>query len=109
VQVALYRVTQEALSNVSKHARARCASVRLAVMPAPEPERPWAGDVTITIADDGRGFDPHTPYPGHFGMLTMRERATAIGASLSLESAPGSGTTVTVTWRGSAHQQEADA
>jgi PAS domain S-box-containing protein len=107
VQMALYRVAQEALSNVGKHARARHAWVRLAVAPPFEAGQPWEGRVTITVADDGRGFEVAAPSPGHFGMLTMRERAADIGAALEFVSAPAAGTTITVTWCGVAPIQEA--
>lgn len=102
VQVALYRIAQEALSNACRHARAPNVTLALAVAPAYTPGKPWEGAVSITVADDGRGFDPATARAGHFGLATMRERAADIGASLEVASAPGAGATVTVTWRGAA-------
>ena len=83
----LYRLAQEALHNAVKHAQANHAWVELA-----------AGDgaVVLIVRDDGVGFDPAEPHPGHFGLETMRERASRIGAELSLDSAPGRGTRVRV-------------
>jgi PAS domain S-box-containing protein len=83
----LYRLAQEALHNAVKHAQAKHAWVEL-----------MAGDdkVVLTVGDDGVGFDPAEPHPGHFGLETMRERASRIGAEMSLESAPGAGTRVLV-------------
>jgi signal transduction histidine kinase len=88
VRVALYRIAQEALNNVAKHSCARRASVGLACDD---------GAVRLTIADDGNGFDIKAP-SGQLGLGIMRERADAVGAALDLRSAPGEGTTVTVTW-----------
>ena len=83
----LYRLAQEALHNAVKHAQAKRAWVELVAAD---------GEVVLTVRDDGVGFDPAEPYPGHFGLETMRERALRIGADLSLESAPGTGTKVRV-------------
>jgi len=90
VKVALYRIAQEALNNVVKHARARRVVIELA---ADE------GAVTLRIHDDGRGFDPAAVPPGHFGLGNMRERAAGIGADVVIESAPGHGVLITVLWR----------
>jgi PAS domain S-box-containing protein len=91
VHIALYRITQEALNNISKHARANRAHVSLCC----EPER-----VVLCIGDDGRGFDPGTTQSHQLGMEIMRERAQAIGASFKIESQPGKGTEIRVTWPG---------
>jgi signal transduction histidine kinase len=89
VQLALYRLAQEALNNVGKHAQARQAEVRLI----------WAAEhLCLEIGDDGRGFDPTAIPPGHLGIGFMHERAAAIGASLYIDSRPQAGTTVTVRW-----------
>ncbi len=85
---ALFRIAQEALHNVEKHARARRVQVELdfdADGPA----------VLLRVSDDGRGFDPRqiTPSPdGGFGLAGMRERARLVGGTLEVESAPGRGT-----------------
>lgn len=90
VKVALYRIAQEALNNVVKHAQARRAEVTLCYQP---------GGLILRIEDDGRGFDAAAIPPGHLGAGIMRERAVAVGASLSVESSPGHGTRVRVEWR----------
>lgn len=89
VQIALYRIAQEALNNVAKHAQAR--QVRVAVRNAD-------GAVTLLIEDDGRGFDREAVPAGHFGLDIMRERAEAVGAALSVDSEVGKGARIEVTW-----------
>jgi signal transduction histidine kinase len=84
----LYRLTQEALNNVVKHARTVAASVVITSGPA---------QVTVAIRDDGIGFDPDLGRPGHLGLASMRERVTRLGGRLDVASAPGSGTTITAT------------
>jgi signal transduction histidine kinase len=87
VEEQLYRLGQEALANVVKHARASSATVRIA-----------ATDdiVTIEVTDDGRGFDPAAVGPEHFGLRSMRGRAADLGGRLELTSAPGGGTVLRV-------------
>ena len=91
VEVALYRIAQEALQNVAKHAEA--SRVRLSLS---------AGEagVRLAIDDDGRGFDGDGVADAEdrhsYGMVGMRERAELIGATLSITSWPGRGTTVEV-------------
>ena len=84
----MYRVAQEALNNVTKHARARYVSVHL---------KRTEGCVVMTITDDGRGFaiDQDSP-TGHFGLLDMRERAASMGSRLKVESDPGHGACLSV-------------
>jgi signal transduction histidine kinase len=84
----LYRLAQEALHNVVKHAGASRAVVRL------EPEE--RGQLVLEIDDDGAGFDPATVLDGHLGLRTMADRAQQIGGTLEVRSAPGAGTTVRV-------------
>ena len=89
IALVLFRVAQEALNNISRHARAQRVTVRL-----------LAGSATLclSIHDNGCGFDPdHLPAGNHFGLLGMRERVAAIGGQLTIESQPGQGTTITVT------------
>jgi signal transduction histidine kinase len=85
----LFRIAQEAVNNALKHAGARRIDVRLLMAPPL---------VTLTVRDDGRGFDPAAPHiqSKRLGLTSMRERAEALGAKLSVESSPGSGATVRV-------------
>ena len=93
-EIALFRITQEALSNVSKHA----AAARVTVS-----QRCEGGELLLSIADDGCGFLPGeaSPQPtgSGWGLTIMRERAELIGASFRVDSAPGAGTTVTLAVR----------
>src|SRR6185369_13945140 len=80
VQVALYRIAQESLNNIVKHARAQQAAVHLTLAPA---------GVHLEISDDGLGFDLAATRLTSLGLRIMRERAEAIGADLQLDSAAG--------------------
>jgi signal transduction histidine kinase len=84
---ALVMIVREALHNVARHSGAARVEIVL--------ERD-GGQLVLVIADDGRGFDPAMPRPGHFGLQSMRERATAVGGTLSLISGLGLGTQVRV-------------
>jgi signal transduction histidine kinase len=94
VAVNLYRVVQEALANVARHAAAQRVAVRLT----------WGNPgLSLTIEDDGQGFfvpdDLHQlAARGHFGLVGLAERAELIGAQWMLESAPGQGTTLRLVW-----------
>lgn len=85
VEENVYRLVQEALSNVVRHARATQVTVRLA---APEPGSPA---VELEVTDDGVGFDPGQREPGHFGLGAMAERAAVLGGNLQVASSPGGG------------------
>jgi signal transduction histidine kinase len=87
VEEQLYRLGQEALANVVKHARASTATVHIAVAD---------GTVTVEVADDGRGFDPATVGPEHFGLRSMRGRVADLGGRLEVTSAAGGGTILRV-------------
>jgi signal transduction histidine kinase len=89
VETTLYRIAQEALTNVAKHARATKVDVIL--------ER-HDDSVFLIVEDDGVGFDPaEAGSTGRgFGLLGMQERAALVGASLQIESAVGKGTTIFV-------------
>jgi len=89
VKVALYRIAQEALNNVSKHSAATDVIITLFYD---------AKQTLLKIKDNGCGFDINEPHPGHLGLKIMQERADAIGASLTIDSTPKQGTSVTVTW-----------
>lgn len=95
VQIALYRITQEALSNVIKHSNASRAEVYLNT----RPDR-----VELSISDDGCGFDPARVASEHFGLSIMRERAAGINAVLEVLSQPGCQTLVRVVWTNSSHR-----
>ena len=84
VEEHLYRIALEALNNSIKHAQAATVRVRISVAPS----------VEMLIADDGTGFDTRQHRPGHLGLGTMQERAESIGATLTVESVAGRGTTV---------------
>ncbi|MBE2270885.1 MAG: sensor histidine kinase [Anaerolinea sp.] len=90
VQITLYRIAQEALNNIFKHADAASVTVRLVY----EEEK-----VCLTITDDGRGFDPQLVTAEHMGLAIMGERIAGIGGHLIIESQTGFGTTVCATWR----------
>jgi len=89
VHLVFYRVTQEALSNVVKHAEARSAHVEVVG---------GAGETRLIVNDDGRGFDPQAVPTDRLGIVTMRERAESIGARLEIASEADRGTVVTLTW-----------
>jgi signal transduction histidine kinase/PAS domain-containing protein len=101
VKVALYRIAQEALNNIAKHAGATQATVSLRCFPSPAEGERAGGWVELTIRDDGIGFDPVSVAPDSLGLSIMRERAEAIGAVLTIESQRGAGTQIEVIWRGS--------
>ena len=95
VHVVLYRVAQEALNNVVKHARASAVELILRCAAAPD----GAGRrVELEIRDDGRGFDPEGIAPDHLGLGIMRERAETIGARLEVETSAGNGTRISLSW-----------
>jgi PAS domain S-box-containing protein len=87
LEEVLYRISQEALHNVVKHAAARQVTLTI--------DRP-ANGVRLRIVDDGRGFDAATVPDGHLGLAGMRARAEKIGAYLDVTSRPGAGTTIEV-------------
>ena len=83
---ALYRIGQEAIHNVVKHANASCATIRISA----------EGDdrLRLMVTDDGDGFDPDEVPRGHLGLIGMRQRIDLVGGELRVESAPGSGSTI---------------
>ncbi len=84
-QQVLLRVVQEALHNVVKHAHATHVTLRASAD---------ASALILEVGDDGVGFVPTGPFPGHLGLTSMRERLAALGGVLEVESAPGEGTCV---------------
>jgi signal transduction histidine kinase len=85
-KIELYRIAVEALHNAVRHGQPKAISISLAGGPR---------SLCLTVQDDGRGFDPNQPRPGHFGLSSMRERATAIGAHLDIQSS-NTGTRISV-------------
>jgi PAS domain S-box-containing protein len=90
VHVAAFRIAQEALNNVVRHAHAGTARVELELGP---------GGLRLIVADDGCGYDPSRPVDSsHLGLVSMRERAADVGARLDVTSCPGGGTRVELEW-----------
>ncbi len=88
VRLAIYRIVQEALHNALRHAAADEAVVRFEIID---------DTLRVTIRDNGAGFNPqHSARPTALGLLSMRERAAAIGATFAVMSRPGDGTTVMI-------------
>ena len=87
IELGLYRIAQEALANALRHAQAGRIDLQLTT----EPER-----VSLTVRDDGRGFDPRRLPPGSFGLVGMSERARLLGGRFDLASRKGRGTRVRV-------------
>ena len=105
LHVALYRIAQEALNNVVKHARASQVAVRLRCSPLMPSSSSREGggqamEVELVIRDDGLGFVLDDVSPDHMGLGIMRERAETVGAQLEIASQTGQGTQVTVVWSG---------
>ncbi len=87
IEEVVYRIAQEALHNVVKHAAAKEVRLELARV---------ADGVRLIVADDGKGFDPSSVADGHLGLAGMRTRAERIGARFDCRSAPGQGTTIEI-------------
>lgn len=87
VEMALFRICQEALTNVGKHASASKATISL---------KESNGDVRLSVADDGCGFHVESGADGKWGLITMRERAANVGVKLRVESTEGKGTRIVV-------------
>ena len=88
LEEVLYRISQEALHNIVKHAAARQVTLSI--------DRTSRG-LRLRIVDDGKGFETTSVPDGHLGLAGMRARAEKIGALLEVTSKPGSGTTIEVT------------
>lgn len=85
---AIFRIAQESLTNVARHAGASVVTVTLSSN---------AGAVVLEISDNGQGFDPDQARPGHsYGLLGMIERARALGAEMQVRSSPGAGATISI-------------
>ncbi|MBV9455404.1 MAG: ATP-binding protein [Rubrobacter sp.] len=88
VEVGLYRICQEAMTNVARHAEAEHVAIQLVATPE---------QVRLAVEDDGRGFDASEISTGHHGLVGMNERAKMLGGSFDLQSNPGTGTRIQVT------------
>lgn len=86
VEQALYRVLQEALSNIARHAEADTVGLSLSVSPH---------QVTLTITDNGRGFDVNVVSSNSYGLTGMKGRLSEVGGTLKVDSSPSAGTTIT--------------
>jgi two-component system NarL family sensor kinase len=87
VEASMFRIAQEALTNVARHAQAQRVEVSLTI--ANE-------GVTFEVIDDGMGFDPTAIPQGHFGLIGLRERTKLLGGTLKLSTSRGNGTQLTV-------------
>ena len=85
LRLALYRVTEEALGNIARHAQANEAWVSLSLTPIQE--------FLLVVRDNGDGFNPAEAYPGH-GLLSMEDYAAGMGGTIEVQSSQGMGTTV---------------
>jgi PAS domain S-box-containing protein len=88
IEITAYRIVQEALTNVARHAQVQEASVQLSL---------GSGSLRVVVEDRGAGFDLRRPSTGTVGLAGMRERAAAVGGELTLAPAPGSGTRIVAT------------
>jgi signal transduction histidine kinase len=99
VHVALYRIAQEALNNVVKHANANQVEVNLrCTSPDRNIDREPSSRVELEVRDDGRGFDPGNIPPDRLGLGIIRERTQAMGARLQINSQINVGTQIVVEW-----------
>ncbi|NJN82295.1 MAG: PAS domain S-box protein [Caldilineaceae bacterium] len=89
IAMTFYRIAQEALNNVAKHAEATQVEISFTED---------ASGLRLCIQDDGRGFDPQNILEGHMGLTIMGERAAKIGGKLQIQSRPGQGTEICLTW-----------
>jgi PAS domain S-box-containing protein len=87
VKEALYRIAQEAMQNIARHAHATRVELTL---------KDCDAQLELEICDNGRGFDASLEFPGHLGLQSMRERAAQVGAQFHIQSCPNAGTTISV-------------
>ena len=90
IKIAFYRIAQEALNNIAKHAQASRVQMRISCQDE---------YIEMEIRDDGRGFDVSEVPSDHLGVRIMQERAEKIDADLQINSLPGEGTKVWVRWK----------
>ncbi|MDX9866212.1 MAG: ATP-binding protein, partial [Anaerolineaceae bacterium] len=103
VKIVMYRVAQEALNNIIKHAQA--AHVMINLFCSENATEQCARSLKLEIIDNGRGFDPATVPADHLGLRIMRERVESIGGQINIKSQPGKGTRVTVIWQPKSTQE----
>ena len=96
VEESIYRLVQECLSNVVKHAEASIVQITV---------RESAETIDLTVRDDGKGFDA-TQAPQGFGLVGMRERVTLVGGTMNVETAPEAGTAVLLSLAIARHSSE---
>jgi signal transduction histidine kinase len=85
---AVFRILQESLTNIARHAQATCVGVTLDGN---------TGEIVLRVRDNGCGFDPASPRkPGSLGLVGLRERATLLGGEINISAAPGKGTVIEV-------------
>jgi two-component system NarL family sensor kinase len=87
IEISIYRIVQEALSNVLRHAHAEEVTVQMMVMP---------GHIELTITDDGCGFDPLQIPAGHYGLIGLNERVKLLGGQVLINSQPDQGTSLEI-------------
>lgn len=95
-KVVLYRIAQETLNNIVKHAAASKVEISICC---------HAGHVSMIIRDNGRGFNPRKVSSEHLGLAIMKERAEAIGANLNIHSVINQGSWVEFTWEADLHKE----
>jgi signal transduction histidine kinase len=99
VHLGFYRIAQEGLNNVVKHAKASLVTVSLIATPdLSDKAKEWRGEVKLMIRDNGVGFADQAESSGHMGLNIIRERARSINADIIINSQPGSGTELILTW-----------
>jgi signal transduction histidine kinase len=92
VEQTIFRIAEEVLSNIARHAAASRIEIQLT--------RNQSEEVTLSVTDNGRGFDPSTAQDGHYGLKGIQERVDLLGGTLTITSHPGSGTCILVKLKG---------
>ncbi len=87
IEIGLYRILQEALTNIGRHAQAHHVNIQLVVMPH---------QIQLLVSDDGRGFDPEKAATDRFGLIGMNERVKLLSGKLQISSSPGAGTELSI-------------
>jgi ligand-binding sensor domain-containing protein/signal transduction histidine kinase len=100
IHVGIYRIAQEAITNIMKHANATHVRIQLNCNPMQDEKGYCNGKrIELKIEDNGKGFNPALLTGGRFGLSNMRQRATLIGADLIIHTDEGSGTSIQVIWQ----------